>query len=372
MGFSREKVKRQNNLLNCAGLPRRFICDRSNHSVGMYSMVNRPLKSETLLRLQEAMQRRHMTPKTQKTYVAHVSSLIRWGRWKFGDWRDPKFMSREDVQQWLTDLATVKHVSASTQNGCLQAAIFLFRELYGVEFKDINALRAISLKRKPVVLSEQECATLIASLSGPVKLLAMLMYGSGLRISEAVSLRLKDLDFDRLQIQVRCAKGQKDRFVMMPRSAVDMLKEQVKNSKRLWEYDRDRGTNRVDLPGRYAIKSPSAAYSLEWYWLFPSYKTSRNPREGWIGRHHVNDSRVGATLKESAKSVGILKKFSPHVLRHSFATHACDRGMNLVLLQELMGHSDLKTTQIYLHCSVRNATSQLSPLDALCVATSVS
>lgn len=328
-------------------------------------MVNRPLKSETLCRFQEAMQRRHMTAATQKTYIAHVSSLIRWGRWKFGDWRDPKQMTRDDVQQWLSDLATIKHVSASTQNGCLQAAVFLFRELYGMELEDINALRAITLKRKPVVLSEEECSKLISALSGQNKLLAMLMYGSGLRIGEAVSLRLKDLDFDRLQIQVRCAKGQKDRFVMMPRSAVPMLKEYVSRATRLWEHDRDRGTNRVDLPGRYAIKSPSAAFSREWYWLFPSYKTSRNPREGWIGRHHVNSSRVGETLKDAARAIGILKKLSPHVLRHSFATHACDHGMNLILLRDLMGHTDVKTTEIYLHCSVRNATSQTSPLDML-------
>jgi integron integrase len=329
----------------------------------MYSMITRPLKSATLLRLQEAMQRRHMTKKTQKTYLAHISSLIRWGRWKFGDWRDPKLMSRDDIQQWLSDLATVKRVAASTQNGCLQAAVFLFRELYGAELKDINALRAIKLKRKPVVLSEEECVRLFSALSGPVKLLAMLMYGSGLRIGEAVSLRLKDLDFDRFQIQVRCAKGQKDRFVIMPRAAVAMLKGQVEASKRLWEFDREHGTNRVDLPGRYAVKCPSAAFSLEWYWLFPSYKTSRNPVEGWIGRHHVNDSRVGATMKTAANATGILKKFSPHVLRHSFATHACDRGMNIVLLRDLMGHTDVKTTEIYLHCSVRNATAQVSPLD---------
>lgn len=326
-----------------------------------------PLNSKLLTKMDLVMRRRDMTSSTRKTYRAHAESFIRWSLWKYGSYREPKDLGREGLEAWLSDLANVKNVAASTQNGALQAALFLFREVYepSIDIQNVDALRAIRPKRMPVVLSVQEAGAILNELLGQSKLIGQLLYGAGMRISEAVSLRLKDPCFDRKQITIRCAKGKRDRVVQMPRTIVEPLRQQVEFAKLMHAKDVQAGTNRVELPNRLHIKFPRAPYELGWYWLFPSHKTSQHPEEKWTGRFHVCPSNFGRSLGIVARKLKILKRCTPHILRHSFATHSYEQGATLLHLQMLLGHSSLRTTQIYLHTSVDGATAETSPLDRL-------
>ena len=323
------------------------------------------LKSALLDECERRMRSQGKARSTRKTYRRHLESLLKWARWKFGEWKHPKDIGKEGVERWLSDLANVKNVSPTTQNVALQAALFLFREVLKTPLENVDALRARRPQRLPVVLSVQEVRKLLSALSGRNVLLAKLLYGSGLRIGEAISLRLKDLDFDRKQITVRAAKGAKDRVVQMPRSLLDDLLAQVAAAKRLHDNDTRNGCCRVEVPFSYAAKCPRAPQSLEWFWLFPSHKLSRHPEEKWIGRFHIDHSNFGRTLGVIARKEGILKPCTPHKLRHAFASHSHDAGMPLAALQKLLGHVDLRTTQIYLHAAIDGPTAETSPLDRL-------
>jgi integron integrase len=323
------------------------------------------LKSELLDEADRVMRRQGKARSTRKTYRTHLESLLKWAKWKFGDWRHPKDFGRDGVERWLSDLANVKNVSPASQNVAFQAALFLFREVLQMPLENVDALRARRPQRLPVVLSVQEVRKILEGLRGRNLLIAKLLYGSGLRIGEALSLRLKDLDFDRRQITVRAAKGAKDRVVQMPRSIMDDLLHQVAAAKRLHASDTAKGCCRVDVPYCYAAKCPRAASSLEWFWLFPSHVLSRHPDEHWIGRYHIDQSNFGRSLGVVARKAGVLKQVTPHKLRHSFATHSHESGMPLASLQKLLGHADLRTTQIYLHSSADGVTAETSPLDRM-------
>lgn len=323
------------------------------------------MKSALLDECDALMRRQGMARSTRQTYRTHLVSLLRWAKWKHDKWVHPKDLGKTGVERWLSDLANVKNVAPTTQNCALQAALYLFREVLKTPLTGVDALRAKRPQRLPVVLSVQEVQRILSCLSGRDLLMAKLLYGCGMRIGEAISLRLKDLDFDRRQITVRAAKGAKDRVVQMPRSLMDDLLHQVSQAKRLHEHDTRQKTCRVELPFRYDRKNPSAASSLGWYWLFPSHKLSRHPDEGWIGRFHINHSNFGRTLGIVAVKAGIYKPCSPHKLRHAFATHSHEAGMSLSALQALLGHADLRTTQLYLHASIDGATAETSPLDRL-------
>lgn len=325
------------------------------------------LNSELLNKMELVMRRRDMTRATRKTYRHHCESFLKWSLWKFGQYRNPKDMGRDGLEAWLSDLANIKNVSATTQNGALQAALFLFREVIEppMDIQGVDALRAIRPKRMPVILSVQEAAAIIDSLQGQAKLIGQLLYGAGLRISEGVSLRLKDLDFDRKQIMVRCAKGKRDRLTGMPLAVMEPLRAQMVHAKKLHVWDVAHGTNRVELPNRLHIKFPRAPYELPWYWLFPSNTTSAHPEERWIGRYHIDKSNFGRSLGIVARKLGIMKRVTPHILRHSFATHLYEQGATLAELQILLGHSSIETTMIYIHTSIDGATSKTSPLDRL-------
>lgn len=323
------------------------------------------MKSKLLDDADRIMRRQGKARSTRKTYRTHLESLLKWGRWKHGNWVHPRDLGKDGVENWLSDLANIKNVAPTTQNCALQAALYLFKEVLKTPLEGIDALRAKRPQRLPVVLSVQEVQKILAGLNGRNLLLASLLYGSGLRIGEAISLRLKDLDFDRRQITVRGAKGAKDRVVQMARRLMDDLLHQVAQAKRLHEHDTRQGCCRVELPYRYAEKNPAAAASLGWYWVFPSHKLSRHPDEGWTGRFHINESNFGRSLGIVARKSLIFKPCSPHKLRHAFSTHAHEAGMPLASLQKLLGHADLRTTQIYLHASADGATAETSPLDRL-------
>lgn len=323
------------------------------------------MKSALLDEADRIMRRQGMARGTRRTYRTHLESLLKWGKWKNGKWVHPKELGKNGVEHWLSDLANVKNVAPTTQNCALQAALYLFKHVLKSPLEGIDACRAKRPQRLPVVLSVQEVRLILNGLSGRNLLLASLLYGSGLRIGEAISLRLKDVDFDRRQITVRGAKGAKDRCVQMARRIMDDLLHQVSQAKILHAHDLRQGCCRVELPYRYGGKNPSAASSVGWYWLFPSQKLSRHPEEKWIGRYHIDESNFGRLLGAVARKNHIYKPCSPHKLRHAFATHAHEAGMPLSALQKLLGHADLRTTQIYLHASSDGATAQISPLDRL-------
>lgn len=323
------------------------------------------LKSQILDDADAIMRRQGKARSTRETYRKHLVSLLKWARWKHGKWTHPKDLGRDGVERWLSDLANVKNVSPTTQNVALQAALFLFREVLKIELKDIDALRARRPQRLPVVLSVQEVSALLQQMKGRDLLIAKLLYGSGLRIGEALSLRLKDIDTDRRQITVRAGKGAKDRVVQMPRSIIDDLLHQISEAKKLHASDTASGQCRVEVPYSYAQKCPSAPKQLAWFWLFPSYQLSRHPEEKWLGRFHIDHSNFGRTLRIAAVKAGIHKQVTPHKLRHAYATHAHESGMPLSALQKLLGHQDLRTTSLYLHASADGPTAETSPLDRL-------
>lgn len=315
--------------------------------------------------IRDVCRRKGLSSKTSASYCHWCESFFRWCRQKNGRWIHPRDVGREVITEWLTHLATVRNVAPSTQNVAFQAVLFLYRQILHVEITEVDALRAKRPQRVPVVLSRGEVAAIIERLGGQNRLIAMLCYGAGMRIGEAVSLRLKDIDFANQVIVIRAAKGAKDRVVQLPVAAEDALRNQIRQSQRWHAIDIDEGLARVALPYSFERKSPQAASQLGWYWLFCSHVRSKCPDTGRIGRHHVDESNFGRALSIAAKSAGILKRVTSHTLRHSYATHMLNSGVNIREIQKLLGHSSVKTTQIYTHVDSVSPATTTSPLDRL-------
>jgi integron integrase len=323
------------------------------------------LKSETLDQLQAVVRRKGMARNTGLTYRDQCEKYIVWLKNRAGKWVDPRDVREPALTAYLEYLAVKRNVSPSTQNNALQAILFLYREVLKIDLVDIDALRAKRAKKLPVFLSVPEVSLLLDSLYGQSKLIAQLLYGCGMRIGEAVSLRVKDVDFGNRQIMILGAKGGKDRVVPLPRTTEQPLKDQIDRTRRLHEKDVADGCNRVELPYRGAQMAPSHAGSLAWYWVFCSQARSQHPEEKWWGRWRIDSSNFGRSLGIAARKAGILKHVHPHCLRHSFATHCLNAGMDIRSLQTLLGHGDLRQTMIYTHVEAAGVTSETSPLDRL-------
>lgn len=327
------------------------------------------LKSEMLDQIPVLVRDRNMSPKTADAYRGWCERFLLWLKHEHGgQWVNPKDCGTPEVTGFLSYLANRRNVAASTQNQALSALLFLYRNVIGRDLHGIDAVRAKTPQRVPTVLSVQEVSSLLQQLRGRDRLLGQVLYGCGLRISEGVSLRIKDLDFHQSQITIQAAKGNKSRMVPMPRSLAAELRQQVERVRALHAADVKAGCNRVPLPYAYARKSPNAAGSFSWYWLFPSHNLSRNPDEGWIGRFHIDDGNFGRSLRIAGVRARIDRRVTPHTLRHSFATHLLNTGSPLTTIQKLLGHKDLTTTQVYLHVELAGATAETSPLDRLQVA----
>ncbi len=324
------------------------------------------LKSALLEQMAIVVRRKGYSRATLSTYRHWCEQFLRWLRdQNGGNWLNPTECDRAEVQQWLTELATIRNVSPTSQNVAFQSVLFLFREVIGKQIENVDALRAKTPKRLPTVLSVAEVSQLLANLSGQNKLIAQLLYGCGLRIGETLALRVKDIDFGNRQIFIRSGKGAKDRVVGMPRLLPNALRRQIESVERLHAEDTANGCARVELPYSFGRKSPTAAAQLNWYWLFPSHKLSRHPDEGWLGRYHVDQSNVGRSLRIAAVKAKIRKRVNPHCLRHSYATHLLNQGTDLRSVQKLLGHADVRTTMIYTHVELAGITSETSPLDRL-------
>ena len=304
------------------------------------------------------IRKRGLAFKTEKTYVGWVLRFIR-----FHNKQHPSTLSEAHIEMFLDDLGVTKNAAKNTQRTALNALVFLYREFLGVELKDINFSYTAVKRRLPVVFSHDEAMSVIHELKGPYKLMAQLMFGSGLRISECIRLRVKDLDFSMNTLIIRDGKGGKDRSTILPLVLHTPLRRQVTLVKARHEQNTDDGFGEVYMPNRLALKYPSSASSLAWQYLFPASRNSIDPRSGKTRRHHVMDRSVQKEVKRAIKSAGILKHASCHTFRHSFATSLLQQGYDIRTIQKLLGHSSVETTEIYTHVIGQGASGVVSPLE---------
>lgn len=269
-----------------------------------------------------------------------------------------------EAAAFLSDLAVRGRVAVATQKQALNAVVFILREALGRHLDEIPFTRAMQSRRVPVVLSRGECARLFEGLEGTPRLMAELAYGSGLRLMELLRLRVKDVDLERGQLVVRAGKGDKDRVTVLPEKLHEPLRRHRERLRLLWAADREKQLKGVWLPEALARKWPRAGEQWEWQWMFPSRETSVDPATGERRRHHVTDASVQAAIRGAAARAKIEKRVSPHVLRHSFATHLLETGTDIRTLQDLLGHASVETTQIYTHVMRRPGLGVKSPLDS--------
>ena len=308
---------------------------------------------------------RHYSIRTEQAYEQWIARFIAYS----GN-RCPKTMGAPQVKQYLKHLSIDRNVAASTQNQALNALVFLYSQVLKQPLGEIGDFpRAKQPKRLPVVLTRVQVSQLLSSIeSDTQKLMASLMYGTGMRLMECVRLRVQDVDFGYHQIVVRSGKGDKDRLVPLPSGVVDMLKTQLVDRELQHQADLRQGYGEVYLPNALAVKYPNAAKELKWQYLFASGRLSVDPRSGRTRRHHIHENGIQKAIKKAADSIGIQKKVSCHTLRHSFATHLLESGYDIRTVQELLGHSDVSTTMIYTHVLNRGGKGVVSPLDGLSAA----
>lgn len=303
----------------------------------------------------------HYSLRTEKAYVYWVRFFIRWH-----GLRHPRDMGSAEVEAFLTMLATQRHVSTSTHNQALSALLFLYRQVLGLELPWMAGLqRPAYARRIPAVLTVNEVAALFSRVEGLPGLLVRLLYGTGMRLTEVLRLRIKDIDFDRHAIVVREAKGNKDRVVMLPQSLEAELRAQLAAARAQWVADHASGRDGVAVPNALERKHPSIGRTWGWFWLFPSPAISVDAAIGVERRHHLHEERLQRALKRAVAATGIHKRVSAHTLRHSFATHLLQSGTDIRTVQELLGHSDVSTTMVYTHVLKVAAGGTRSPLDAL-------
>ncbi|HJW27115.1 MAG TPA: integron integrase [Rhodocyclaceae bacterium] len=331
----------------------------SNSLLGSDVSANSP---RLLDRVRARLRALHYSMRTETAYVGWVKRYV-----LFHGRRHPAEMGKEEIEAFLTALAVERNVSAATQNQALSALLFLYREILEQDLPWLDdVVRAKKPSRLPTVLTQQETAALLSHLQGgDVKLVVHLLYGSGLRLLEALRLRVKDVDLARRELLVRDGKGGKDRVTMIPAQLVDSLRQQIAWRKVVHQADLADGRGEVWLPDALAVKYPAAPSAFGWQYVFPAGGLSTDPRSGAVRRHHMDEKRIQRAVKAAAAAAGLVKPVSPHTLRHSFATHLLEEGYDIRTVQELLGHSDVSTTMIYTHVLNRGGRGVRSPLDLL-------
>ncbi len=320
-----------------------------------------PSSPRLLERVRAAIQARHYSRRTEKAYVAWIRRFI-----VLNGMRHPQEMGAAEVARFLSHLAINGKVSASTQTQALGALVFLYRHLLGQEIAELpEVVRAKRPSRLPLVLSPGEVAAILRHLHGTPRLMASLMYGSGLRLLECARLRTKDLDFARVEITVRDGKGRKDRVTMLPAGLVEPLKAHLEQIRRQHQLDLSEGAGSVRLVDALHRKYPRAPWEWGWQWVFPATRLYRDPQSGHWQRHHLHESVLQRAFKDAVRAAGVVKPATCHSLRHSFATHLLESGYDIRTIQELLGHSDVATTMIYTHVLNRGGRGVRSPFDAI-------
>lgn len=293
--------------------------------------------------------------KTEQQYMTWIRRYVR-----FNLPTHPREVREEGVKKYLTYLAIDCEISPTTQNQCLAALLFLYRVL-GIDLGDVTTIRARKDKRVPTVLTEEETMRLLEQLDGAYRIMAQIMYGGGLRLSECLRLRVKDVDLVNLTVTLFDTKGNSDRVTCLPASVVPALTLHLAKVKAIHQEDLASGLGEVEMPHALGRKYPRAAWDWGWQYVFPAAQLSKDPRSNRIGRHHIFETSIQRAIKTAARKAGIVKPCGPHTLRHCFATHLLKQGENIRTIQELMGHKKLETTMVYTH--VEGASEVRSPLD---------
>jgi integron integrase len=309
------------------------------------------------------MKREHYSVNTERTYCDWIKQFVKFHCLQT---RESLFVEAENkVEKFLTYLATEREVAASTQNQAFNALVFLYKRVLEMPLENVRATRSRKEARIPVVLTREEVKQVLPLLDGVPELVVKLLYGSGLRITEAVRLRVQDLDFGFKQVTVRNGKGMKDRVTPFPETLTGPLHNHLEKMKMIHEKDLMQGYGTVYLPYALDKKYPNAEREWNWQFVFPGRSLSKDPRSGTIRRHHVDQSVINKAIKKAVRKLGIYKKVSAHTFRHSFATHLLQRGTDIRTIQSLLGHKDLETTMIYTHVLKQGGEGVVSPLDDL-------
>jgi integron integrase len=317
------------------------------------------VKRKLLDQVSDVARFRHLSLRTEETYRNWIKRFIIFHRK-----RHPRELDAEAVRTFLTHLAVNDHVSASTQNQAFNSLLFLYRHVLRMDPPNIQGVeRARHSRRLPVVFTKAEATEIIARMKDEHRLIASLLYGSGLRIMEAVRLRVKDVDFGRGEIIVRDGKGEQDRVTMLPQALADALAQQITVVRQTHEQDLQRGYGDVYLPYALERKYRNTPQDFRWQYLFPADQLSVDPRSGKTRRHHVSEQNVQRAVKAALRSAGVKKNGSCHAFRHSFATHLLEDGYDIRTVQELLGHKDVRTTMIYTHVLNKGGRGVRSPLD---------
>ncbi|MFM2430962.1 MAG: hypothetical protein RLZZ511_2175 [Cyanobacteriota bacterium] len=311
--------------------------------------------------VRDAIRLKHYSYRTEETYVQWIRRFI-----LFHNKRHPNEMGVPEIEAFLTHLAIEGNVTATTQNQALNALLFLYRHVLKQELDSrIDAIRAKRPSRLPVVLSPEEAHAIIQNTTGVYRLLLQLLYGSGLRLNECLSLRIKDIDFAQSQILIRSGKGGKDRITLLPQTTIAPLRHQLQQAQLLHQQDLEQGYGATVLPHAYDRKHPNTDRQWVWQYAFPSSTRCKDPRSGKIVRYHLHESSLQKAVKQATRNAKITKRVSCHTFRHSFATHLLQNGYDIRTVQELLGHKDVKTTMIYTHVLNRGGRAVISPLDGL-------
>lgn len=306
-----------------------------------------------------SLRRLHYSPRTEEAYLRWIREFVR-----FHNRRHPREMGAPEITAFLNHLAVNRHTSASTQNQALCALVFLYRKVLELEMPALDGLeRARRPEHLPNVLSPEAVRALLEALHPPYRLLGELLYGSGLRLQEVLSLRIKDIDLQRSQITVRRGKGAHDRPALLPASVRASLAMQIESVRRLHGAERDAGRGEVSLPEALRTKMPAAATSFAWQFIFPASRLCADPVTGRSVRYHLHESALQKAIREAATAANLDQRVTCHTLRHSFATHLLESGTDIRTIQTLLGHKDVRTTMVYTHIVHRGPLGVVSPLD---------
>jgi len=299
--------------------------------------------------------------RTEEAYVDWIRRFI-----LFHHKKHPEEMGATEIEAFLSYLAVERHVSASTQSQAKAALLFLYKQVLQIDLPWLNeVIQAKASKRLPVVLTPREVAALLSELNGTMHLVVSLLYGTGMRLLECLRLRIKDIELTRREIVIYQGKGDKDRITVLPENLVIPLQQHLKKVKTMHDNDLQAGFGAVYLPQALSVKYRHAAKSFIWQYVFPSIQRSIDPRTGLEQRHHLHEHSVQKSVRIAAQRAHIQKPVSPHVMRHSFATHLLQNGYDIRTLQELLGHADVSTTMIYTHVLNKGGKAIVSPLDRL-------